>query len=178
LIEKVYYELSLEQKFKKTNVRFKLKQYLKIAQKYFDQYQPFKMSEIETKERKKIESKVLGRYLEEDEYNYCKFIFEDERIIFGYIKQTLIDLDEKENETNKFASLNPKNQNRLLIYLYYLRRSAEEKIDSKWMLPYLKFIIDNDLDTQDIPNIYYSFSLKKLKDVLIKKGIAHDILEE
>ena len=66
MIEKVYYELSLEQKFKKTNVRFKLKQYLKIAQKYFDQYQPFKMSEIETKERKKIESKVLGRYLEED----------------------------------------------------------------------------------------------------------------
>jgi len=105
MIEKIYYELSIEQKYKKTILKSKLKQYYNISAKYFDVYNSFKISDIPAKQKQAIERKVLGRHLSDDEINTCNQIFDEPMIIKSYIRNKLEELKAEENYIDVFCCL-------------------------------------------------------------------------
>ncbi len=178
MIEELYYELCLREKFKKTNLRGKLKQFYEVAKKYFLEDQCFSFEEISLQRRQKIERKILKRNLNESEYDLCKMLFADKDIVYSIIRSRLKKIEEKENEIDQFPRLKTQQQNRLLIYYYFLRRTVEQGIESKWSIPYLKYLLDNDIDTECVPEMYNSISLDEYKKRLTKKGVDPKTLEE
>jgi len=79
-------------------------------------------------------------------------------------------------EVSCYSALPTEKKNRLILYNYLLRKKTELGQASKWSIPYLGYLIKNNLDVAMLPKKYDDLELGEYKKLMIRLGVDASVV--